>query len=632
MWIQSWLSTVFNQAFQQAFPDEAANVPEWRWERPRTAAHGDYAVNVASLAKVLKIAPPVIAAKLATELSNVTSQVPTQLPSQALDQVSTALTTDNTPGFTVDIIGAFINITLTPYWLALAWQQMLATAPNALGHNTHRQGQVISLEYVSANPTGPLHIGHGRWAALGDSIHRLLEACGAQVRAEFYINDAGGQMNNLARSLWWRCYIARNPGVAFPPRPSAPDAVYPYYPGDYLIPTAKAFLADYPTAFDAAGEAPDEQSPLFEQLKTYARQFMLQHQQQTLAQMDVRFDRWLSEMDLYASGAVADTLAKVQQVPQATFEEDGALWLNTMAHGDEKNRVLRKQDGSFTYLTPDIACHLNKWHYKPDNADLPSPQVTQMINIWGADHHGYIARLQAALKLVQLPDNALTIVLGQLVNLVIDGEKTRMGKRRKMLTLQDLIDEVGGDATRFWMVSKSADTALDFDVDMATRHTNENPVYYAQYAHARCCSLIKLGTEPRLDRDSGESLPPLIDPKDWQAFVNQQRQLQAINALPSLALWSALDTPEAVAAVKALIMRLDLFDSVVKDAGNLLAPHLLARYILDLAGDFHHWYACCRIITPTAEVTRWRLLLVYTVQNCLAAALGLLGVSAPQQM
>ena len=594
--LRQHLQNTLHIALQQAFAGQA--MPDLKLERPRNPDHGDYAVNVASLSKVLKQPPPVIAQALIPVLQ--------QQPGVADE-------------WEITVIGAFINLTMTPALMAKALLYGLTRA--VPGQNLQMQGQVISLEFVSANPTGPLHIGHGRWAALGDSLRRILCHSGAVVRPEFYINDAGAQMNNLARSLWWRCRMQLDPAVTFPARPANPETPYPYYPGDYLTSVAQAFLVAHPHAFENQPEdAPDESAPLFAHLRQFARQNLLALQQATLTQLGVSFDRWLSETDLYDSGAVAQALQRVEATGH-TYEQDGALWLRTTHFGDEKDRVLRKQDGTYTYLTPDIACHLNKWEHRPTP---DAPAITQLVNIWGADHHGYIARLQACMTLLGLPDNALRIVLGQLVNLIIDGEVTRMGKRRTMVTLQDLVDEAGVDATRFWMVSKSADTTLDFDVALATSQSSENPVFYAQYAHARCCGIIRNATEPSVDRETGAPVPPLLT--DWPAY----RQGVTFDQVQTL--WEKLDTPEQQSAVKAVLLRLDGFTDVVADAARLMTPHLVARYTLDLAADFHHFYTHCRVLTDQPAVTQARLLLIDAIRLTLATALGLLGVSAPERM
>jgi arginyl-tRNA synthetase len=597
--IRQTIRHAFQQAVATAYPGVAMPVGWLKLERPKIAEHGDYAVNVSGLAKVLRQPPPLIAKTVAGHL--------------------------NTEHWTVDVVGGFVNLRLSAGFMAASLANAF-TADAAVGQNTRMQGQCLSLEFVSANPTGPLHIGHGRWAALGDSLRRILTHCGAEVRAEFYINDAGVQMNNLARSLWWRCQELLQPAtVMFPAKPRNPDEPYPYYPGEYLKALAQQFLTEHAQAFDGQPIEPNEASDLFDQLKQFGRQQLLHNQQVTLTTMQVSFDRWISETALYDTGAVATALNTVVASGH-TYEQDGALWLNTQHFGDEKDRVLRKQDGTYTYLTPDIACHWDKWHHKPT---VQSPAVTQMINIWGADHHGYIVRMQACMQVLQLPPSALHIVLGQLVNLIVDGEKTRMGKRRTMLTLQDLVDEVGVDATRFWMVSKSADTALDFDVDLATSQTSENPVFYAQYAHARCSGIVRTIMEPMPDRDTDEVKPALSSPAQWAAFKQQ------VQTNPSVLLqaWHGIEPNSlAEAAIKALVIKLDSFTDCVEDAARLLTPHLIARYVLELAAEFHHFYAHCRVITDDLTVTHSRLALIAQLQRTLAQALSLLGVSAPERM
>ncbi|MDX2084257.1 MAG: arginine--tRNA ligase [Candidatus Melainabacteria bacterium] len=578
-------------------------LPRFQIERPRHRDHGDYAVNVASLSKWAKLPPPVIAQQLMAQL--------------ALAAQSTAETSP--PALPVTCAGAFLNVRFTNDTLLESLAQLLRSQKPGCNHS---QGSLrVLIEYVSANPTGPLHFGHGRWAALGDAMRRILEHSGASVTTEFYVNDFGQQMGHLARSLWFRCLEVLGKGKL--PEPVAGEK-YPYYPGEYVLSLAQEFLEDparrawIEAQWNEAQQLQDEQP-----LRLFARERMLALQQRLLEDFRVRFDVWTYESELHQAGAVARTL-EVLRASGHTREEDGALWLKSADLGDEKDRVLVKSDGSYTYLAADIAYHADKFNRRQPNAS--TPQFNRHINIWGADHHGYVARMKAAVAALGHDPDALEIVLGQLVNLIVDGEKTRMGKRRRMLTLADVVEEVGVDATRFWLVSRSADNTIDFDVELAASATDENPVFYVQYAHARCAGIIRNATEPTVQSDSGERLPPRVSPERFaQALEQPEAYLKPL-------LDSVAEEPTVAATLREMILLLDGFEDRVADAAQLRAPHLVARYALDVASQFHSLYNACRVLTDDAEVTLARLLLIVTVRRVLAQSLDLLGVHAPDSM
>ncbi|MGE0200697.1 MAG: arginine--tRNA ligase [Candidatus Melainabacteria bacterium] len=574
-------------------------------ERPRNADHGDFAVNVSPLARQTRMAPPQIAETVAGAL--------TRQSAQTGDDASPE----------VSVVAGFVNFTLPSRWLAEALHGVLtASEPGA---NASMADQRVLLEYVSANPTGPLHVGHGRWAALGDSLVRLMRHCGALVTPEFYINDAGEQMHKIARSVYIRMLEQLGQPTA-----ALGD---PPYPGDYVAVLAAELLADPAMKSSLTSAAASVEEGLFPDLKWLIpplRDRMLAQQQALLNRLGVTFDVWFSEQeDLYDQDLPRRVLEKLRATGMVR-EEDNAIWFESSRYGDEKDRVLKKTDGSLTYFTPDIAYHDQKFNRTAPGAQAP---YNRFINIWGADHHGYIPRMRAALNALghihdegKTQDPRFEVILGQLVNLIIDGEKTRMGKRRKMLTLEDVVDEVGVDATRFWMVSKSADTGLDFDVDLAMSATNENPVYYVQYAHARCASILRNATESHTHPETGETVAAVLPAGELAAF--------AANLTPDdlLALWEGLDDAKALQSLKELVLRLDAFGDVVADAAKIRSPHIVARYLLDLAADFHSFYNQCRIITPDVKTTRVRLMLIRALQRTLAAGLALLGVSAPERM
>jgi arginyl-tRNA synthetase len=568
-------------------------------ERPKHVHHGDFALNVSFLAKHTRLAPPAIAEAVVPHFS---------LGNHA----------------TLNVIGGFINLTLTPH--ALTEHTLALHQQPALGQSNAMAGQRILLEYISANPTGPLHIGHGRWAALGDSIARILRHNGATVETEFYVNDQGQQMSNMANSVWFRALDTL--GLATW-ETLADDMLALLYPGEYVVSIAQAALADPPlkqaieATFAQHGGVrletllPD--NPLHTTLRLLARDAMLADQRTLLDRLGVHFDHWLMESTLHQQGLVPETLAQLQADGHTVTEEE-AIWLNTTAWGDEKNRVLVKSDGQLTYFMADIAYHKHKL--------TRQPAFTELINIWGADHHGYVARMHAAVQALGYPKERLTIILGQLVTLLVNGEKARMGKRTKMLTLAELTDEVGVDAVRFWLVNRSADHTIEFDLELAAQQSEANPVFYVQYAHARLCSLLRNALEPTLCQATSQPKPALLTEAQWQAF---QSDVTAETLAQHL--WQPLaDNDKSTASLKALLLLLHQFQAKVEEAGRVKSPHTLARYVQDVAGQFHSFYAHCRVLTDDAPTTMARLLVVQLTRNVVAQGLHLLGVSAPDRM
>ncbi|WP_373531234.1 arginine--tRNA ligase [Vampirovibrio sp.] len=568
-----------------------------RLERPRNLDHGDYAVNVSFLARHTKMAPPKIAEVIHQHLQSAP--------------------------FEVSVMGGYLNFRLSS---ALMADALVAIIHNpTLGKNDSQQAERILLEYVSANPTGPLHIGHGRWAALGDTIIRLLRHCGADVTAEFYINDAGVQMGNITTSVYWRCVELLQAEGAIPAPAHLPETLP--YPGEYVLDVAKAYLADAQRKQLLLSEPVDAHQPLnpaiYQSVQTFARAFLLADQQDLLAQMRVPFESWISEKEyLYDRDVIQATLTRLME-KGFTYEAEEALWFKSTEFEDEKDRVLRKSDGSFTYLTPDIAYHDDKFNRKDAQGN---PRYNRILNIWGADHHGYIPRMRGAIQALGHNPQQFEVLLGQLVNLIVDGERTRMGKRRKMLTLRDVVEEVGVDATRFWMVSKSADNALDFDVDLAASASSENPVFYVQYAHARCCSILRNAVEPLQNVDTGETTSPLV-PADQLAGYEQQLSVSDLAPL-----FASLTDAKDQAVLKTLMLLLDSFEDVIRDAARARAPYFVTQYGQELAAQFHSFYGVCRILTPDQPLTQARLMLIRAIQKTLAQALALLGVSAPERM
>jgi arginyl-tRNA synthetase len=598
--------------------DDALNAV--KIERPRDKQHGHYAVNVSPLARWCKTKPPAIAKAVADYLNKA----------------------PDSDGLSASTVAGFVNITLPDDLLANSLTTLLKTEKP--GHNETLSDQHILLEYVSANPTGPLHIGHGRWAALGDSLVRIWQACGATITPEFYVNDAGVQMGKIAMSVFLRSKPLLTDNGLLDDSPAEID--YPY-PGEYVSDVAhhwfnqasdadKQQLAQLWKGIPANatlnednhwGISEESLAWLNNHMQPVVKQHLLDEQKSLLARIGVNFENWFSEKAmLHDRGLVEDMLNTLKNEGHA-FDEGGALWLKTTPYGDDKDRVLVKSDGQKTYLAADIAYHHQK--FSRVDATTNQPQYNRVINIWGADHHGYIARMQAALislgHLRDTSDPKFEIILGQLVNLIIDGERERMGKRRKMLTLADVVDEVGTDAVRYWMVSKSADTALDFDVDLAKSASNENPVFYVQYAHARCAGILRNAVTPP---QTSEAAPV--------AAISAEALETLSTGKLSPSLQMALLTPsegaEAKQAISELLLLLDQFEETVAYAGKARAPHTLARYTQEVASQFHTVYNACRVIGDDPEQTHARLALIAAVKQTIANGLALLGVSAPERM
>jgi arginyl-tRNA synthetase len=517
-------------------------------ERPKNKEHGDYATNVAlQLAKAAGRPPRDVAAVLADRLRAV-------------------------PGVTtVDIAGpGFLNITLD----AAAQGELARTIVQAgpqYGTSDTLAGHNVNLEFVSANPTGPIHIGGTRWAAVGDSLGRVLEASGARVTREYYFNDHGAQIDRFARSL-----LARAKGEA-PPDDG--------YGGDYITDIAKAVLATVPNAL----ELPDNEAQ--EVFRREGVELMFAEIKRSLHDFGVDFDVYFHENDLHESGAVEHAIERLRQLGHI-YEKDAATWLRTTEFGDDKDRVVIKSDGEPAYIAGDLAYYLNKRERGFD----------QVVIMLGADHHGYVGRMMAMCACFgDKPHENLEILIGQLVNLVKDGEPVRMSKRAgTVVTLEDLVDAVGVDAARYALARSSTDSMLDIDLDLLTRRTNDNPVFYVQYAHARIASVLRNAAELGVDR--GE-----LDP----SLLTHERESDLLGALGE-------------------------FPRIVASAAELREPHRVARYLEELAGVYHRFYDACRVLPQgddeVTDLNRARLWLCEATRVVLANGLHLLGVSAPERM
>ena len=533
-------------------------------EKPKNPDFGDFAVNVSSLARQARIAPPMIANAIVENLANT--------------------------NYETSVVGGFINFKLSDKLLTDVIQEILDKKEN-YGKPEKIDAEKIILEYVSANPTGPFHIGHGRWAAMGSALANLLTFYGHNVFQEFYINDAGSQIQKLGRSLLIRVKQELGENVDFP---EDEEERKNYYAGEYLIPVAKKFLEE---------NKPTEDISV---LSNYAKNYMEKVQKDLLEKFRVHFDKFYSELDLHKSGKVDASYTKLSQSGKL-YEKDGAIWFKSSEYGDDQDRVIKKADGSNTYLTADIAYHIDKLERGFD----------RLINIWGADHHGYVPRVKASIEALGYDPNKLEVLLGQLVNLVINGNEVRMGKRRNMVTLEDLIDEVGVDATRFWMCMRNIDTTLDFDIELAKTASDENPVFYVQYAHARLCSILRHVISEKLNTETGEKTP---------APMTEEEYNQAISVVDYEAMKKAIPT------AKKLILKLEEFKSMIELSAKHRYVYTVCRYVQDLAGEFHSFYNSNRVISDDKELMKSRVALVYAIKIVLKNALDILAVNAPERM
>ena len=559
--MKTQLQALLRAALEPILSGTAVAMPETILvEASKDAKNGDFASNVAlALAKSLGLPPRKLAEAIVAAL-----------PASGI----VAKTEIAGPGF--------INFFLAPGALQRVIVDVLAAGA---GYGIDRSGArgKAMVEFVSANPTGPLHVGHGRGAAVGDCLARVLGAAGWQVSKEFYYNDAGNQIANLAASTQ-----ARIKGIA------PGDEGWPEdgYRGDYIADVAKAYLAKETVKADdretTAGGDPDD----LEAIREFAVAYLRREQDADLRAFGVAFDVYYLESSLYADGKVEQTVQDLVASGH-TYEQDEALWLRTTDFGDDKDRVMRKREGGYTYFVPDVAYHVSKWQRG----------FARVINEQGADHHGTIARVRAGLQALEIgiPKGWPEYVLHQMVTVMRGGEEVKLSKRAgSYVTLRDLIDEAGRDATRYFLVARKADSQLVFDIDLARAQTNDNPVYYIQYAHARVSAVMRQAGERGLSFDAA----------------------QAEAALAQLA------EPEAV----ALVALLGRFPETITTAAANLEPHLVAQYLRDLAAAFHGYYHAMPFLVDDAGLRNARLALALATQQVLRNGLDLLGVSAPEKM
>lgn len=543
-------------------------------EKPKNADFGDFAINVSSLARNARIAPPMIANSIVEFVDKEDNEY--------------------------SVIGGFINFKAGQSLLIDLVDEIFNKKEN-FGRPENIQKEKIILEYISANPTGPFHIGHGRWAAMGSALANLLKFYGHDVYQEFYINDAGSQIQKLGRSLVIRVKQELGENIDFPE-----DEVERknYYPGDYLIPVAKQFLIDKKSELEAVNNDVDRID--LQVYCDYAKAYEEKVQRDLLDNFRVSFDKFYSELSLHNSGKVEECVQKLCDSGKI-YQKEGAEWFKSSDYGDDQDRVIKKADGSNTYLTADIAYHIDKLERGFD----------RMINIWGADHHGYVARVKASIEALGYDPNKLEVLLGQLVNLVINGNEVRMGKRKNMVTLEDLIDEVGVDATRFWMSMRNIDTTLDFDIELAKTKSDENPVFYVQYAHARACSIIRNAINDRIDTESGKTIPAVLSEAEFNNLIsNFDKDLMALT----------------MSEARKLVLKLEEFKSLIVNSAQTRQVYTICRYVQELAAEFHSFYNSTRVITDDVKLTKARLSLVWAFKTVLANALAILAVSAPERM
>lgn len=554
------IKKVLHQALGQAVEKLKAqgelnyeSLPPYIIEVPRDKSHGDFASNLAMLlTKQAKIPPRQIA-----------------------ERIVAAFDKTGTPVMALEIAGpGFLNFRLSPNWLTEGLADLLAQG-ESFGNSTVGNGKKVQVEFVSANPTGELHMGNARGAAIGDTLASLLAAAGFQVEREFYVNDAGNQIEKFGISLEARYLELLGQEVVFPE-----DG----YHGEDIRRTMQEFIAEQGDRYLTV--APEERRQIF---VDYALAKKIADIKEALASFGVHYDVWFSEKTLHESGAVKAVVDELQE-KGAIFEQDGALWFRSSQYGTEKDEVLVRANGIPTYYAADIAYHQNKFERGFD----------EVINIWGADHHGHVARLKGAMQALGYEPSRLEVILMQLVRLFQGGEIVRMSKRAgTYVTLQELIEDVGVDAARFFFVMRSADSQMDFDMDLAKSQTADNPVFYVQYAHARIYSILQQGQEQGISLENlGQADLSLLTEASEKDLIRKM-----------------LDLPEEVA-----------YAAVHRE------PHRIAIYVQDLAGLFHAFYTNCRVLGVEEPLMAARLRLCQATALCIAKCLKLLGVSAPRHM
>lgn len=550
--VKQQLKDEIKQAVIKAKLAGPSEIPDIVLETPREKEHGDFATNMAmQLARIARKAPRQIA-----------------------DEIVEHFDTDKGNIREINIAGpGFINFFLDNRYLTDLIPAILQEG-DKYGESDKGGGKKIQVEFVSANPTGSLHLGHARGAAVGDSLCRILNKSGFKASPEYYINDAGNQIGNLALSLEVRYFQALGEERELPE-----DG----YHGKDIVRLAEQLVGKYGDSLAKKDEG--ERIRFF---RNFGVEHLMAGIKKDLSDFRVAFDCWFSETSLYESGKIKDVLAELKASGD-TYEQDGAVWFRSTKYGDDKDRVLIKSDGSYTYLTPDIAYHKNKFDRGFD----------ELINVWGADHHGYIPRMKAALAALGYNPDNLKVQIIQLVNLFKNGEKVKMSKRTgKAVTLRELMEDVGVDAMRYFFAMRSSDSHLDFDVDLAVSHSNENPVFYVQYAHARICSMLKRAAEYDVDNAEDLQLDLLASEKEVE-----------------------------------LLKKLGEFPAVVTDSAESLAIQRITSYLFELASSLHSFYNAEKVLDETnVPLSKARVALMKAVRITLKNGMALIGVHAPEKM
>lgn len=529
----------------------STDLPPLFLEPPKQREFGDLATNVAMVwAKAVKKPPRLIAETILKNLED---------PDGILARKEIA-----GPGF--------LNFTFAPQFY---YQRLREIAAGTETRVDLGRGQTVQVEFASVNPTGPLHVGHGRVAVIGDALARLHEAAGFDVQREYYVNDAGRQMENLGLSLWARYRESFGEKIEFPE-----DG----YPGDYVKEIAEEIKRQYGAEFlNVRAEA------AVEFFREYGGKSLLNTIRRQLSEFGIQFDSFFSEKGLRERSEVVQSM-DLLRCRGLLYAQDGAEWFKSTQFGDDKDRPVIKSDGELTYFASDIAYHRNKYER----------EFHKLINVWGADHHGYVARLKAAMEGLGYDPNILQVVLVQMVQLTRGGEPVRMGKRTgEFVALEEVLEEVGRDAARFFFLMRKSDSHLDFDLDLAKRQSSENPVFYVQYAHARVASIFEQARKSDLNI-TGRAIIPV----------------------------ERLELAEELDLIRTTIQ----FDDVIEDSVRELEPHRLTFYLLELAGEFHRYYNRHRVISDDEGLSRARLLLAQNVQKTIRRGLEILGVDAPLKM
>lgn len=550
------LTKIINGAIQRCLDARrlpAIEIPPILLELPKNSKHGDFATNIAMV--------------IASHINKPPHEIANLIVSNIVDDEGIIKH--------VEVAGpGFVNLFVDPR----EWYQTLGII-HRMGRDYGRcdlgRGRYVQTEFVSANPTGPLHVGHGRGGAVGDCLTNILKTAGYRVKKEYYVNDVGSQMDILGRSVFLRYGQFLGKDIQFPEN---------LYQGDYIRDIAREIRIKHNGKYLHLKE--EEAIPIF---TSYAIQYILNTIKADLKDFGVTFDCWFGESDLFKNNAVHNTIKRLRDA-QYIYEKDGAVWFKSTEFGDEKDRVVIRSTGDTTYFGSDLAYHKSKF----------DRGFEIVIDIWGADHHGYIPRIQAGIQALGYKKNALKVILIQMVNLLREGKPVTMSTRAgKFLTLRAILDEVGNDAARFIFLTRRADTPLDFDLEVAKRKTMDNPVYYVQYAHARICNVIKIASERDIAVPEFQDINPHI-----------------------------LELPQEI----QLIKQMAIYPGVIEGSAYYFEPHRITYYLTELASTFHSYYNKHRIISSDLALTRARLYLVAALRMVLENGLGLIRVSAPEKM